>query len=292
VGYRRIINLYSDYKILSICKTVYAMEKIHGTSSKVGYKEDRLWWFSGGCTHERFVELFDHEDLLERFRSFGHGVDCPITIYGEAYGAKIQKMRTTYGNQLRFVAFEAKVDQAWLAVPNAADVARKLGLDFVPYVKVPCTLAALDWARDAESKQAIKNGMGPGLKREGVVIRPLEELRLSNGDRLMAKHKADAFRESRTKQPRPLDPAKQLSMAGAQEYVDEYVVKMRLLHVLDAMGGAGIKDMAAVIRAMTADVITEEAIPVGVSERDAHKALGRATAVLFKQHLKDSIPKV
>jgi len=263
------------------------MEKIHGTSGHISFRDNTLRFFSGGAPHERFVELFNQEALLQAFQDLGHGEDCPITVYGEVYGAKLQRMRDTYGNDLAFVGFEVKIDQAWLAVTNAEKVTRRLGLDFVPYIKIPCTLAALDWARDMESHQAIKNGMGRGHKREGVVLRPLEELRYANGTRAMIKYKAEAFRESRTRQPRPFDPAKAESLRGAADYASEYIVQSRLDNVLSHLPPEEvcIENTGKVIKLMMADVLLEEPPSEQIDKKDINKALGRAAALLFKKHI-------
>jgi hypothetical protein len=266
------------------------MEKAHGTSAKVGWKDGQVWFFSGGAKHETFTALFEADVIAQKFRDIGHGDDCPITVYGEAYGGKMQGMRDTYGQDLRFVAFEVKVDGTWLSVPNAEDVAKKVGLDFVPWELVECTLENLDAQRDRESVIAIRNGVGPGHKREGIVIRPVWELRLSNGDRLMAKHKADDFRESRTRQPKPGGQAKQAAMKVAGEYVHEYIVLERLKHVIDALGGdPGIQDTGKVIQAMIGDVFAEELPPEGMDIKVITKGMGKATAMLFKKYLQDKL---
>jgi hypothetical protein len=132
--------------------------------------------------------------------------------------------------------------------------------------------------------------MGEGHPREGVVLHPIEELRTNSGERLLAKHKSDKFAECRTKQPKPGDPAKQAAMKAAQEYADEYVVMMRLEHVLDALGGVpDIKDTGKIIKAMITDVITEEPPPEGMDLRAVNKAVGKATALLFKRHLESKM---
>jgi hypothetical protein len=294
IGYRKIFNLHRDPHVLQLLKTVWSLEKIHGTSGHISYEGNRLRFFSGGATHERFVELFDQPQLLMAFGALGHGEDCPIVVFGEIYGAKLQKMRATYGDNLSFVAFEVKIDQTWLNVPNAADVARKLGLDFVPYMKVPCTLAALDWARDMESHQAIKNHMGGGHPREGIVIRPLEELRYSSGDRVMVKHKAEAFRESRTRQPRPFDPDKAESMRGAVEYSSEYIVQARLDNILSRLKPEEIcvENTGMVIKLMMADVLLEEPPSAQIEKKDLNKALGRAAAQLFQKHIRKQLEEL
>ena len=99
-----------------------------------------LKFFSGGSKHETFVTLFDLEGLLEKFIELGHD---HVVIYGEAYGGKINGMSETYGKDMKFIAFEVKVGDYWLAVPDAEDVTLKLGLEFVHYDKIDTNLLLL-----------------------------------------------------------------------------------------------------------------------------------------------------
>jgi predicted DNA-binding antitoxin AbrB/MazE fold protein len=84
---------------------------------------------------------------------------------------------------------------------------RKFGLDFVHWVEISTDLAEIDAQRDADSVQAIKNGCGAGHHREGIVLRPLMEVTLNNGERVICKHKRDEFGETKT--PIPVNKEKQ-----------------------------------------------------------------------------------
>ncbi len=272
-------------------KKCYAMEKIHGTSAHVGYKEGKLNFFSGGEKHVNFVALFDEVELLNNF----YETNCnEITVYGEAYGGKCQGMKDTYGPDLKFIAFEVKVGDCWLDVPNAESLVTSLGFEFVFYKKIPTTLLAIDEQRDANSVQAIRNGMvgkmfGEDKPREGVVLRPLIELRKNNGERIAAKHKNDAFAE-RQNVPKVLDADKVKVMEDAKAVADEFVTPMRLTHVLDKIPGAGMEQTGEVIKAMVVDVMREGA---GEFEetKDIRRAVGKAAAKLFKARIAGALRK-
>ena len=213
-------------------KECYAMEKIHGTSAHVSYKEGKLNFFSGGEKHVKFVALFDEVELLNEF----YETNCDdITVYGEAYGGKCQGMKDTYGPDLKFIAFEVKVGDCWLDVPNAESLATSLGFEFVCYRKVTTDLATLDGECDAMSQQAIRNGIEEPKPREGVVLRPLIELRKNNGERIVAKHKNEAFAE-RKNPPKVIDADTLKIMEDAKAVADDRgMVEARLdpppLHV-------------------------------------------------------------
>jgi hypothetical protein len=293
MSYLHINNLYKDTRILAF-RECYAMEKIHGTSATVMWRDGKVVFFSGGATHSLFVRIFDIPALTAAFVAVGHP---DVTVYGEAYGGKMQSMKDTYGPVLRFVAFEVRIDRTWLDVPNANDVAAKLGLDFVPWRKVPTELHILDAERDAHSEQALKLSMGEHL-REGVVLRPPFEVVGSNGERIIAKHKADAFKETKTH--REVDPEKQVLLTAADDISLEWATPMRLQHVLDAFSDANIEQTGDVIRAMIADIEregagellmtrTEESGDKMVLTREAKAAIGRRTAQLFKAHLRSNL---
>jgi len=278
MGYRHIDNLYKNQTIMAF-RECYALEKIHGTSAHIKWDGISLSFFSGGEKHERFVALFDQEALKTAFIGFGYEL-ATFTVYGEAYGGKMQGMSKTYGTELRFVVFDIKISDAWLNVPNANDVATKLGLEFVHYQKVSTDLAMLDIQRDLPSEQALRNGITEFKIREGVVLRPLDEFRDKRGNRILAKHKRPEFRER--KSIPEVDPAKKELMEKADDIADEWVTPMRLTHVLDKIGNPNeLKAIPDVIKAMTEDVC-REAEGLIVDNKIVRKAISQATVKLFK----------
>lgn len=277
MGYMHIDNLYKNQDVLMF-REAYALEKIHGTSAHVAYGPGGLTFFSGGATHEHFVTIFDRDSLAARMAEVGK----PVKVYGEAYGGKMQRMGDTYGKTLRFVAFDVEIDGGFLDVPRAEKFVLSLGLEFVHYRKVSTDLASLDAERDADSVQAIRNGCGAGKLREGVVLRPLVEVRKNNGARIIAKHKREVFRE--TKGPRPVDAAQLAVLSDAQAIAEEWATEERLTHVLDAFPGAGMEHTKDIIAAMIEDVEREGEGEI-VTGKEARRAIGCATVALFKGRL-------
>lgn len=282
MSYIHIDNLYTNQDIL-LFKECFALEKIHGTSAHVSWKDGKVNFFSGGVNHKNFVELFDESDLCSRFTNFFDKQS--VVVYGEAYGGKCQGMKATYGPDLRFVAFEVKIGDSWLNVSNADDVVTvKLGLEFVHYTKISTALDAINAERDADSVQTVRNGMGLGKMREGIVLRPLIELVKNNGERIISKHKRDEFKETKT--PREVDPArlKRQILEDAESIADEWVTPMRMAHVLQHFSEVSIKETGNVIKAMIEDV-TREASAEIVDSKGVRKAIGKKAAELFKSHL-------
>lgn len=278
MSYLHIENLYRESaQTILLFRECYAMEKIHGTSAHVAWKDGKVSFSSGGEKHEKFAALFNTDYLSERFKALGSD---SVVVFGEAYGGKCQGMSATYGKELKFIVFEVKIGDTWLNVPNADDVAHKLGLEFVHYRRVSTDLADLDAERDAPSEQAKRNGVLEPCIREGIVIRPLAEFRDNRGDRVIAKHKRAEFAERKTVPN--VDPAKREIMEKADAIAMEFVTDTRMAHVLDKLGNP--TDMAAtgeVIKAMVEDVMREASGEI-VDSKEVRKAVGSTAAKMFK----------
>lgn len=282
MAYQHIDNLYKEQEILQF-KRCYAMEKIHGTSAHISYKGGRIAFFAGSSNHNEFIKNFDADQLGEKLDEMFEG-QTSVHVYGEAYGGKLQGMKNTYGDKIKFVAFEVKIGDTWLNVPNAEDVCNKLQLEFVHYKEISTDLGEIDAERDADSVQAVRNGMGEGKKREGIVLRPMIELTKNNGKRIVAKHKRDEFMETNT--PREVDPEKLKIRQEAVEIANEWVTPMRLSHVLDKIENPRIEIMREIIIAMIEDVKREGEGEIIWSPL-VSKTIGARTAQLAKQYFAD-----
>jgi hypothetical protein len=238
--------------------------------------------------------------------------DRSITIFGESYGGKEQGMSHTYGTTAKFIAFDVQIGECWLDVPKAEKVASDFGLEFVHYVRVPTDLSILDAWRDAPSVQAIRNGVSELVpfteyvdgkdhvksdvlggvvinpkKREGIILRPIIELTKNNGSRVIVKHKGDEFKETAT--PRKVvDLDKQKVLEDAQAIADEWVTLHRMEHVLQKLPDHSIEKMREIIAAMVEDVNREAAGEIVPSET-VNKAIGKKTAVVYKEYLKKDL---
>jgi len=278
MGYLHIDNLYKNQEILMF-KECYAMEKIHGTSAHISYKDKALTFFSGGSKHETFCKLFNKEELIKKFEELN--LDN-IIVYGEAYGGKLQGMSETYGKELKFIVFDVKIGYSWLTVPDAEKIALNLGLEFVDYTQISTDIIAIDGERIKTSTQAQRNGLEENKIREGIVLRPLIEVKKNNGERIIAKHKNEEFKETKTKR-KVMSPEKQKILTQAKEIAEEWVTLMRLSHVLDKIDKPCMEKMREIIVAMVEDIKRE-----GKGEIEWSKAvsgaIGKRTAQLTKQY--------
>lgn len=286
MSYLHIDNLYKSQEVLMF-KEVYCLEKIHGTSSHIKWKHETntIHLFSGGAEHSNFEKLFNIDFLRQKFIEVFPYDDA--VIFGEAYGGKMQGMSKTYGKELKFIGFDVKVGEVWLNVPNAEDVCNKFGLEFVSYVKMKTNTDELNAEAYSDSVQAVRNGMGSGHKREGIVIRPLIELRKNNGERIICKYKRHEFCETKTK--REISPEKLQIIEDANAIADEWVTPMRLEHVLQKFpSDVNMESMGDVNKAMVEDVYREGRGEI-VESKEANKAISRRTVALFKQKLENKL---
>lgn len=285
MGYLHIENLYKNRNIL-LFRECYALEKVHGTSAHIGVKPDgSVFFFSGGSDHATFRAIFNGDQLtaLEQQKRTAN-----LTIYGEAYGGKCQAMSHAYGKALQFVAFDVQIGEGWLQVEQAAGLVGALGLEFVPYEKTSTDLDALNALRDRPSEIAKRRGIVEDQHREGVVLRPLIELRDSYGQRIIAKHKGDAFSERRNT-PKVDDPNAQQRLVDAEAIAVEWVTPMRLEHILGrGTLACSTENISQLIDLMIEDVEREAAGEI-VSGKEARKAIGKATAKLVKSRLQDAL---
>jgi hypothetical protein len=276
VGYRKIENLYKHPNFLQC----YALEKCDGSSANIKYHNNSLTFFSGGGNHTLFVNLFDETSLLEKFKAFSQSITPEdseprtITVFGEAFGGKIQGMSHIYGPSMRFVAFEVQIGERWYNVPYAEEIVRNLGLEFVPYEKGPLEINWLNEQRDRPSLLAVV----PNAPREGIVIRQVYEDQLVNGGRHIYKHKRPECRE--TKSVREVDPEYAQVLSKANEIAEEYVVAERLKHVLQKTPYNSPEDTGKVLRAMVEDIKVEAEGEI-VWSKEVRLAITKRTAQLL-----------
>ena len=127
--------------------------------------------------------LFPHDPFLRWFPV------SSVVLYGEGYGAGIQKGGGAYSQTKKFILFDVLVDgKWWLNWTNVCDVAGKLRLDTVPFIG---SMSLED--ATAMVQQGFKSALGDNPPAEGLVGRPAETLFDKKGARLITKIKTKDF---------------------------------------------------------------------------------------------------
>ena|SRR3990167_7041158 len=171
-------------------KTWCFTEKIDGTNIRCIWKDQKLT-FNGRTDnaqiHADLIQYLYETVPVEKLKDIFPDTDA--VIYGEGYGAGIQK-GGLYSETKKFIVFDVLVaDKWWLAQENVNDVARKIGLDVVPDFGVMTLEVATEFVR-----HGFQSKLNGGLMRaEGLVGRTIEPLFDKKGHRLIVKLKTKDF---------------------------------------------------------------------------------------------------
>jgi len=169
-----------------------ATEKIDGTNIRVIWDKDNKSITFGGKTDDAQMPPFLLTKLQELFPVEKFATlypDISMTLYGEGYGARIQKGGGNYiPNGCNFILFDVWIDGLWLRWNDVTDIATKLGIAIVPIVG-QCTLTD---AIKLIKANTLKSTFGNFLM-EGLVLKPLIELSDRRGHRIITKIKHKDF---------------------------------------------------------------------------------------------------
>ena len=163
-------------------------EKIDGTNIRVHWDGEQV--IIGGRTDRAQIpfDLLMAVGTLLPESKFGPVFDCPVTLYGEGYGAKIQKGGGNYiSDGVSFCLFDVLINDNWLDRSNVEDIANKLGLTFAPVMHTCTLLEGVEMCREG-----ITSTFGD-FQAEGFVMRPSVELRDRRGNRIISKIKCKDF---------------------------------------------------------------------------------------------------
>lgn len=166
-------------------------EKVDGTNIRVMWHPETGVTF-GGKTNNAQIPAFLVNRLNEMFSDkadvFASAFDGPVCLYGEGYGAKIQKGGGNYSKTQEFVLFDVKVGDWWLEWDDVVDVACKLDLQVVPVYDVGPLPKMIDVVR-----AGITSRWGD-FQAEGLIAKPSVSLRNRSGSRIITKLKTRDFR--------------------------------------------------------------------------------------------------
>jgi len=179
-------------------KTWHWTEKVDGTNIRCIWNCDRLHF--GGKTdnaqiHADLIKWLYENVTVDKMRAVfpadEEGRTADVVVYGEGFGAGIQKGGGDYSPIKKLIVFDVLVGgKWWLNYEGVCDVAAKLGLDVVPSFGEMTLEEATETVRNGiKSKCAIN----AGKDAEGLVGRPMETLFDKKGHRLIAKLKTKDF---------------------------------------------------------------------------------------------------
>lgn len=172
-------------------------EKIDGTNIRVHWDGHKIEF--GGRTERASIpvhlmnklnDIFSNVETEELFEQmFG---EKDVILFGEGYGAKIQKVGASYRPDVGFILFDIMINGMYLARRDVEQISTSLGLEVVPIILEATIPEAVEFVK-TKPKSTI--GHAP---MEGVVGRPKVELFDRTGKRLIVKIKACDFETPNT----------------------------------------------------------------------------------------------
>lgn len=166
-------------------------EKIDGTNIRVGWDGYRVRF--GGRTDRAetpgdllatLEEMFPEELMEQQFGA------TPAILFGEGYGAKIQKVGGNYRQDKSFVLFDVKIGKFWLQPGDVYDIRHALGID-----AVPGKVQTLDEAIETVETGLTSSWAEKEMFAEGLVGVPMSGMLNRDGSRIQVKVKhADFFK--------------------------------------------------------------------------------------------------
>ena len=178
-----------EFEYLSNCEWEWT-EKVDGTNIRVDVALDGGIKFGGRSDNasipaklvERLQAVFPPQ--AEALHSlFPNGA----VLYGEGFGAKIQKGGGNYLPYQDFVLFDVRAGGWWLQRDAVETIAMRFGLGSVPVIGRGGLMAAVE-----RTRAGFHSAWG-NFVAEGIVARPAVELRRRDGSRIITKIKHRDF---------------------------------------------------------------------------------------------------
>ncbi len=168
-------------------------EKVDGTNIRIMFDGEQIT-FGGKTDSAQIYPKLENRlndtflPMLEKFQD--KFKDSPsVCLYGEGYGAKIQKGGGNYRSDQDFVLFDMRINDWWIQRKDIENIASEFGIDIVPVIGKGTLSDMVEMTRSGF------NSVWGDFKAEGVVARPETELQARNGQRIITKIKCKDFSE-------------------------------------------------------------------------------------------------
>jgi hypothetical protein len=174
----------------------YWTEKVDGTNIRVIWDGAKVCF--RGKTDDasvppfllaKLAEMFTKERMTEVLGAGFH--EPPFCLYGEGYGARIQKGGGNYiPDGVSFILFDVFGGGIWLERNNVVQIGDNLDVLVAPIIGQGTLMQAVEFARKGFTSDV---ACTEGVPAEGLVMRPMVELKNRRGHRIIAKIKAKDF---------------------------------------------------------------------------------------------------
>lgn len=182
-----IVGMYSmpEFAYLANIPWLFT-EKIDGTNIRLVWDGTKLT--IKGKTDNAQLPAKLVENIQDRYDFAGVFGNMPVCLYGEGYGAGIQK-GGSYRKDQGFILFDVKISDWWLKRDDVVDIAYKLDMDYAPVIGE----GTLFYLHETVSKGFTSLVAEEYMIAEGIVARPKVDLYARNGARIITKLKYKDF---------------------------------------------------------------------------------------------------
>jgi hypothetical protein len=175
-----------EFKFLRNCNWI-GTEKVDGTNIRVIWDGNTVTF--GGKTDRAQIpaNLLNALNAMFTASRLSDDLKGPCVLYGEGYGAKIQKGGGNYRPDQSFVLFDVRAGDVWLDRETVNEIALELDIEVVPELY----RGMLD-----DLIEPVATGFPSSwgdFQAEGLVMRPEVELVNRLGHRIIAKVKCKDF---------------------------------------------------------------------------------------------------
>jgi hypothetical protein len=176
-----------EFHALALCKWTWT-EKLDGMNIRVIWNHGKLE-FRGKTDNAQIPPAllqwlqanFDRHAMENCFKESNE-----VCLYGEGVGPRIQG-GSMYGTDQHFVLFDVRIGDWWLTRKSVCDISVSMQIPLVPIVGMGDLLRMTEFVKGRPDSR-----YGDGLM-EGVVARPIGDLRARNGSRIITKLKVCDF---------------------------------------------------------------------------------------------------
>jgi len=200
-----ILNEYSRPEFESLKNIEWQFtEKVDGTNIRIRYNEEFGVEFLGRTEKsqtpkkllDKLAEIFPKSKFEEVFPDLNkHTLEDDkvwnptfVTLYGEGYGASIQKGGGGYiKDGVGFILFDVRIGHMWLRRDSIQQIASQLGLPIVPIIGEGTLEDGINLCREGFSSHLRSS------KPEGLIAKPKVELLDRRGQRIITKIKLCDF---------------------------------------------------------------------------------------------------
>lgn len=180
-----------EFELLKDLQWVWT-EKIDGTNVRIMWNGETV--SIGGKTDDAQMPMFLLKTLLDIFTPekmkacFSDVGD--VCLYGEGYGAKIQKGGNYIPDKTNFILFDCRIGNWWLTRNSLEEIAIKCNIPIVPIVGQGTLLEAVEFAKTGYKSTIAHN---ENYIAEGLIMKPKLDLFNRKGNRIVAKIKYEDF---------------------------------------------------------------------------------------------------